>query len=97
MVLISHDEELLRTRFDSIAEVAGGGLSTYKTTSYDKYLLEREERATRLITAYTAQVEEASKLQAFIDKFGAKASKATQAKDREKKLEKLKKEMGPPP
>ena len=90
-------QELLRTGVDSIAEVTGGGLSTYKTTSYDKYLLEREERAKRLITAYTRQIEEASTLQAFIDKWGASATKATQAKDREKKLEKLKKEMGPPP
>ena len=35
-------------------------------------------------------MEEAEKLQDFIDRFGASATKATQAKDREKKLAKLK-------
>ena len=38
-------------------------------------------------------------MQAFIDRFGASATKATQAKDREKKLARLRLEMGanPPP
>ena len=104
VVVVSHDTELLRVACDSVAEVnpamqeqGQGVLETYKGMGFDLFLREREQRRKRALSLYASQVEEAAKMQAFIDRFGASATKATQAKDRQKKLERLKASMGPPP
>ena len=93
VLLVSHDVEMLRRAVDSIAEVRGGAIETYKTMGYDKFLVEREERAARALAEYAAQERELKKMQEFVDRMGAKASKATQAQDRMKKIAKLEESM----
>jgi ATP-binding cassette subfamily F protein 3 len=93
VLLVSHDVEMLRRAVDSIAEVRGGSIETYKTMGYDKFLVEREERAARALAEYAAQERELKKMQEFVDRMGAKASKATQAQDRMKKIAKLEESM----
>ena len=61
-----------------------------------KFLVEREERATRALAEYAAQERELARMQGFVDRMGAKASKATQAQDRIKKIEKLESQMNLP-
>ena len=44
MLVVSHDKEFVGRASNSIAEVAGGRLELYKSTTHDKFLVEREER-----------------------------------------------------
>mmetsp|Transcript_16434 Transcript_16434/g.53508 ORF Transcript_16434/g.53508 Transcript_16434/m.53508 type:complete len:632 (-) Transcript_16434:324-2219(-) len=101
LILVSHDVTLLSAACDNIAEVVGeagrASLELYKGFRYDEYLSERSARAKRWVATYERQVVKAKELEAFVDRFGAKASKAAQAKDRAKKLEKLRNEMPSPP
>ncbi|KAJ8598248.1 hypothetical protein CTAYLR_005505 [Chrysophaeum taylorii] len=90
LVIASHDAAMLGEVCDSIAEIsAAGTLDVYKTCSYDGWLSAREARRAAAISAYERQARRAEELRTFIDKYGAKASKAAQAKDREKKLARL--------
>jgi len=89
VLVVSHDKEFVGRASSSIAEVAGGRLELYKTTTFDKYLVEREERQARVRSTVEAQERERKRMQDFIDRMGAKASKASQAKDRQNKLDKL--------
>ncbi|KAH8043996.1 ATPase [Aureococcus anophagefferens] len=109
LVLVSHDTAMLKRACDSIAEVvgeqpradrpAGHGrrLEAYKSCSFDKWRQQRAERAAQWVTEYEKQKIEEADLEDFIRRFGAKASKAAQAKDRERKLERLREVMRPRP
>lgn len=92
LVLVSHDVSLLEASVNNIAEVAGGTLLTYVSCSYNKYLDEKEFRAKAAMAEYERNVAEAAKLQAYVDKWGASATKASSAQSRVKMIEKMKKE-----
>ena len=99
VVLVSHDIALLDASVSSIAEINGNTLLEYRGCSYSKYLEEKEFRAMSAQAEYERNLEEAARLQSFIDKFGASATKAASAQSRVKMLEKMKKEgkLDPPP
>ena len=89
VIVISHDRDLLETSVDQILHLDRGRLTLYKG-SYSSF---EEQRATReLLDAKHAkrQAEERKRLQAFVDRFKAKASKARQAQSRVKMLERMK-------
>ncbi len=87
-VIISHDREILNNSCDHILHLADGKLTLY-TGGYDSFERQREEKA-RLQEANKAKVDaQRAHLQAFVDRFRAKASKATQAQSRLKMLQKL--------
>jgi ATP-binding cassette subfamily F protein 3 len=92
LVLVSHDISLLETSVNNIAEISGGTVLTYVSCSYSRYLDEKEFRAKAAIAEYERNLEEAAKLQAYVDKWGASATKAASAQSRVKMLEKMKKE-----
>ena len=92
MVLVSHDINLLEKSINSIAEVAGGTVLKYVSCSYQKYLDEKEFRAKSAQAEYERNMEEAKRLQDYVDKWGASATKAKSAQSRVKMLEKMKKE-----
>ena len=58
MVVVSHDEELLRGACESVAEVRAGGLETYKGMRFDAFQKERDERAKRAISLYVSNGRE---------------------------------------
>jgi ATP-binding cassette subfamily F protein 3 len=99
VVLVSHDVSFLDAGVNNIAEIAGNTLLEYRSCSYTKYLDEKEFRAQSAQTEYERNLAEAARLQAFVDKFGASATKAASAQSRVKMLEKMKKEgkLDPPP
>ena len=99
VVLVSHDVGLLDASVNSIAEINGNTLLEYRGCSYSKYLDEKEFRAMSAQAEYERNLEEAARLQSFIDKFGASATKAASAQSRVKMLEKMKREgkLDPPP
>src|SRR6201993_2673659 len=87
--VISHDRDLLDTSVDQILHLERGKLTLYRG-SYSSF---EEQRAAReFLDAKQARRQEAERqrLQAFVDRFKAKASKARQAQSRVKMLEKMK-------
>ncbi len=89
VIVISHDRDLLDTSIDQILHLDRGKLTLYKGT-YSSF---EEQRATReMLDAKHAkrQADERKRLQAFVDRFKAKASKARQAQSRVKMLERMK-------
>ena len=89
VIVISHDRDLLDTSVDQILHLDRGKLTLYKG-SYSSF---EEQRATReMLDAKHAkrQADERKRLQAFVDRFKAKASKARQAQSRVKMLERMK-------
>jgi ATPase subunit of ABC transporter with duplicated ATPase domains len=91
VVIVSHDVGLLDVSVNSIAEINGGTLLEYRSCSYQKYLLEKEFRAMSAQAEYEKNLDEAARLQSFIDKFGA-GTKSKSAQSRVKMLEKMKRE-----
>src|ERR1700754_2480026 len=89
VIVISHDRDLLDTSVDQILHLDRGKLTLYKGT-YSSF---EEQRATKeMLDAKHAKRQEAERkrLQAFVDRFRAKASKARQAQSRVKMLERMK-------
>src|SRR5579864_7302289 len=89
VIVISHDRDLLDTSVDQILHLDRGKLTLYRGT-YSSF---EEQRATReMLDARHAkrQADERKRLQAFVDRFKAKASKARQAQSRVKMLERMK-------
>src|SRR5262245_1876000 len=89
VIVISHDRDLLDTSIDQILHLDRGKLTLYRGT-YSSF---EEQRATKeMLDAKHAkrQAEERKRLQAFVDRFKAKASKARQAQSRVKMLERMK-------
>jgi ATP-binding cassette subfamily F protein 3 len=88
VLVISHDRELLDACVNHILHLDRGKLTIYRGgyTSFAKQYAEKRE-----LTAKMAAKQEAERkhLQAFVDRFKAKASKARQAQSRVKRLEKM--------
>ena len=87
-LIISHDRELLNNSVEAILHLSAAKLELY-AGGYDDFEIRRAEK-TRLQAATKAKQDaERAHLQRFIDRFRAKASKATQAQSRIKRLAKL--------
>ncbi|GLI70270.1 hypothetical protein VaNZ11_015202 [Volvox africanus] len=89
VVLVSHDEALLESACDRIVEVRGQQLHHY-VGGFRKFLEQRAAREVQARAEAEAQQAEIDKLEEFVTRFGAKASKASQAQSKAKMLEKLK-------
>src|SRR5579863_6626153 len=87
-LIISHDREILNNSVGAILHLSQGKLDLY-SGGYNDFETRRAEKS-RLQSATRAKQEaERAHLQKFIDRFRAKASKATQAQSRIKRLAKL--------
>ena len=89
VVVVSHDRAFMDNMVDRVAEIDNGEVALYKG-NYSAYLRAREEHIERLKAAAEKQAEEIAHMEAFIEKFRYKATKAKQVQDRVKKLEKIK-------
>ncbi|WP_439814762.1 ABC-F family ATP-binding cassette domain-containing protein [Zavarzinia sp. CC-PAN008] len=88
VLLISHDRDLLNSSVQQILHLHDGKLTLWEG-NYDRFERARAEALERQ-AATRAKVEEQRKhMQAFVDRFKAKASKARQAQSRMKALAKL--------
>ena len=99
-VLVSHDRRLLDAAVTSTLHLENGKLTLY-SGGFEKFLRARREAAARQTVLARRQQQERERLQGFIDRFRAKASKARQAQSRMKALERLEPvaliEGAPPP
>ena len=99
-VLVSHDRQLLNAATTATLHLENGKLTLY-SGGFEKFLRARREAAARQSVLARRQLQERERLQAFVDRFRAKASKARQAQSRVKALAKLEPvaliEDAPPP
>ncbi len=92
ILLISHDREFLNNLCTHIAELRASRIMRY-TGNYDEYLVQRAAMEATLIATAKAQQRDIDRLQLFADRFGAKASKASQAQSKRKQIERIKEDM----
>ena len=87
-LLVSQDRYFLDTTVTEVYELFNGQLHRY-AGNYSHYEKVREGEMESLIAKYNQQQEEIHKLEDFIRRFGYKATKAAQAQERQKMLDKL--------
>ncbi len=88
LVVVSHDRVFLDRVATEVRELDAGRLSEY-ATSFTGYLEEREERRAQ-IEAQNVQLERRiAELGRFVERFGAKNTKASQAQSKRKMIARL--------
>ncbi|MCF7729563.1 MAG: ABC-F family ATP-binding cassette domain-containing protein [Chthoniobacterales bacterium] len=88
ILAISHDREFLNVICESIIQISHRKLHHYRG-NYDDFLQQKAARDEQQLAAYKSQQREIAEIQRFIDRFRAKASKASQAQDRMKQLARM--------
>ena len=88
LIVIAHDREFLDNSASHIAHIDGRGITTYRG-GYSAFERQRAERLAQLGDMLRKQRAEQARLQQFVDRFRAKASKAKQAQSRLKTLQKM--------
>ena len=87
-LLVSHDRYFLDVTINEVYELFAGELKSY-SGNFSHYEKVREVELQTLMAEYEKQQEEISHLEDFIRRFGYKATKAAQAQDRQKALDKI--------
>src|SRR5256714_672087 len=94
IVMISHDREFLNQLVGSVVEIANAKLVCYRG-NWDNYVEEKAAREVQRLSAYKNQQKEIASLQLFVDRFRAKASKASQAQSKLKQIDRMEKIAAP--
>ncbi|MDH4230265.1 MAG: ABC-F family ATP-binding cassette domain-containing protein [Nitrospirota bacterium] len=94
VVVVSHDRAFLNLFANRIASVMDLTVRSFKG-NYDAYVAQREVESEVEENRARNQQREAERLQSFVDRFRAKATKARQAQSRVKQLKKLEQELVP--
>ncbi len=87
-IVVSHDRGLLERCVDAIAHLDRGKLALYPG-AFDNFVRVRAERQAQQVAQNEKVLAERQRIQAFVDRFRAKATKARQAQSRLKALERL--------
>jgi ATP-binding cassette, subfamily F, member 3 len=96
IILVSHDRAFLNVIVRKIVEFDRAKLFHYQG-DYEAYLAQRTARREQQLAAFKNQQREIAKLQTFIDRFGAKNTKAAQAQSKRKQIERMEKVEAPEP
>ena len=88
MVLISHDRGFLNRQIDKVISLETEGVRTW-SGDYEDYRRQRAEEYERLLVQADKVANRRKELETFINRFRAKASKASQAQSKMKQLAKL--------
>ncbi|MFV0237019.1 MAG: ABC-F family ATP-binding cassette domain-containing protein [Flavobacteriales bacterium] len=88
VVLISHDTQFLDSVTNRTLEIANKKIIDYPT-NYKRYLVLKEERREQLLSQQKNQEKEIKHTEQLIEKFRAKASKASMAQSLIKKLDRV--------
>lgn len=92
MLIVSHDRDFLNRITNSIADICNHKITLYQG-NYDAYIRLREETETAQLNRARNLEAKISQTERFVERFKAKATKATQAQSRMKLLEKLRADM----
>jgi len=88
ILVISHDREFLDELVNAIVEIRQKKLVRF-TGNYTKYVVQRDAADAQQLAAFKTQQKEIAHLQQFVDRFKAKASKASQAQSKLKQIERM--------
>jgi ATP-binding cassette subfamily F protein 3 len=88
VILVSHDRGLLDRAVDSIAHLDQRKITLY-TGGFERFVRVRAERFAQSLASNAKLTAERDRIQGFVDRFRAKASKARQAQSRLKALERM--------
>jgi ATP-binding cassette subfamily F protein 3 len=88
LVLISHDRAFLNRQINKVVSLEPEGLRTW-SGDFEDYQRLRAEEAERLLAEAGKVAAKRAQLEAFVNRFRAKASKAKQAQSKLKQLERL--------
>ena len=88
LIFISHDTSFVNRVSTDILDVDYGNIREYRG-NYEKFLILKKEYELQKERELTEKTKEREHLQKFIDKFKAKASKAKQAKSKQKMLDRI--------
>ena len=94
LVIVSHDRSFLNALAEMIVEIDRERLVQYRG-NFDSYLQQKRARQEQYEAAYKNQQREIKKLQTFIDRFGAKNTKASQAQSKRKQIARMEKIEAP--
>jgi ATP-binding cassette, subfamily F, member 3 len=94
VLVVSHDRYFLDAVAGSILELEDGRLTRYPG-NYSEYVTEKRTSEERLARKAKANAERRAQLERFIEKNRAKARKASQAKSKQKLLDRMEKVEGP--
>jgi ATP-binding cassette, subfamily F, member 3 len=94
VLVVSHDRYFLDAVAGSILELEDGRLTRYPG-NYSDYVTEKRASEERLARKAKANAERRAQLERFIEKNRAKARKASQAKSKQKLLDRMEKVEGP--
>ncbi|MBV1795618.1 ABC-F family ATP-binding cassette domain-containing protein [Siccirubricoccus sp. G192] len=87
-IVVSHDRELLERCVDAIVHLDRGKLTLYPG-GFENFVRVRAERQAQQVAQNERLGAERARIQSFVDRFRAKASKARQAQSRVKALERM--------
>jgi ATPase subunit of ABC transporter with duplicated ATPase domains len=87
-LIISHDQRFLDNIATHILDVDYGTVTSY-VGNYAKFVIEKQAVRARKETEIARQQKIIAEKRAFVDRFGAKATKAKQAQSRLKQIEKI--------
>jgi ATP-binding cassette subfamily F protein 3 len=94
ILMISHDRAFLNALIENIFEIRNKQVHRYRG-NYDAYVEQRQARQEQHLAAYKNQQAEIQKLKDFAARFGAKASKASQAQSKLKQIDRMEKIEAP--
>jgi ATP-binding cassette subfamily F protein 3 len=86
VLVVSHDRAFLDRHVTHIAELEGGRLTVYRG-GYSAYVEQRNRRLEEAETRRRALERQIAHARTFVERFGAKATKARQAESRKKQIE----------
>lgn len=88
LLVVSHDRHLLDGVCTRLLEVRGGQLHAF-SGGYTAWRAARALRLEQAQAAFESQQAEIARLERFVDRFKAKATKAAQARSRQKQLDRM--------
>ncbi|WP_193175550.1 ABC-F family ATP-binding cassette domain-containing protein [Oricola nitratireducens] len=88
VVIISHDRDLLNSTTNAILHLEQRKLTFYRG-NYDQFARARSERLMQMTKMAEKQAAKRKHMEAFVERFRAKASKARQAQSRLKALQRM--------
>jgi len=90
VVLVSHDRTFLDNITRRTIEITAGRIYDYRCP-YSEYVVQMQERRASQLAQLTAQQRQVAQIEAFIERFRYKATKAKQVQSRVKMLERMEK------
>lgn len=92
LIFVSHDRDFLNNLSTHILDVDYGTITEY-TGNYDRFQIAKEETLIQKQKEVQGKEKKIEALQSFVDRFGAKATKASQAASRVKMIKRIEEDM----